>query len=119
MKSQVTLADAVGKTVQAFCFSGGTASQFMIVFSDDTFTVLGADYDQEYNRLFFEQKNLDVLGFGKVALLASGVVSVEEYTEVVRLSLEKEQEQIRERELNMLSSLMKKYPDDAKTIISR
>lgn len=89
MLTEITLDQIIGKTVKAYATSW-VSNQFILVFTDGTFTTLVADRDQNIN-----EGKLVLHDFERAYLVAAGIATNEELeilrterAEKIRLSSE-------------------------------
>lgn len=72
MLTEISLDQAIGKTVKAYATSW-VSNQFILVFTDGTFTTLVADRDQNIN-----EGKLVLHDFERAYLVAAGIATNEE-----------------------------------------
>ena len=77
MKTEVTLDQAIGRTLQGIEASI-TCSQMVLVFTDGTFTTLGVDRGYNYGDGMLEGQELKLHHFGDKELIRLGVTTGEE-----------------------------------------
>ena len=77
MKIEVTLNEAIGKTLQGVEASF-TCGQMVMAFTDGTFTTLGIDRGYEYGDETIESRRLELHNFGDEALVRLSVTTDEE-----------------------------------------
>jgi hypothetical protein len=83
MKTEITLAEVAGKTVEKMgaCEPGNInySRQFIITFTDNTFIVVGVEMD--YDSVTVDVQKLDEGEFGRDTLMHFGIVTQEEFDE--------------------------------------
>lgn len=81
MKTEVTLEQAIGKTLQGIEASY-TCGQMVLAFTDGTFTALGVSRGHERGDETIDGESLELHHFGDEALIRLGVTTNEELSEI-------------------------------------
>jgi hypothetical protein len=91
MLKEVTSTEAVGRTVKFIDAGSSYTKQSVIVFTDGTFTTLEVSYGHDGDAGIWPAK-LDVLDYGDSSLVAAGIATHRELTDLRAANLAKDLE---------------------------
>lgn len=108
MKKEITLSEALGKTLEDFEFSN-VIGQAVLVFDDDTFTTLDTDMGYDHGDQKIKEGKLELHQFGDTELIDLGIVTQAELDDMRQIKSKNALTEKEKRELAEYKRLRAKY----------